>query len=170
MDLRQLPRYLRQMNRVLSRRGRKREEIEDLMQDAFVRLLEYCEKGAEVREPEAVLVRTVQRLSMNFDRDERRGSYVEEALENLPLEHLGPSPEEVLAGEQCLDKARRTLDSVSRRTREVFFMQRLEGLSYAQISRQMGLPVSTVEKHMARAMTVLLEERRREKLAARQGK
>ena len=33
------------------------------MQDALVRLLEYCERGVEVREPEAVLVRTVQRLA-----------------------------------------------------------------------------------------------------------
>ena len=49
--------YLRKMRSVLYRRGRRRDEIEDLMQDAFVRLLEYCERGAEVREPEAVLVR-----------------------------------------------------------------------------------------------------------------
>jgi RNA polymerase sigma factor (sigma-70 family) len=167
VDLRQLPKYLRQMNRVLSRRGRKREEIEDLMQDAFVRLLEYCEKGVEVREPEAVLVRTVQRLSLNFDRDERRELYVEEAVDRLPLVDFSPSPEEVLAGEQCLDRARKVLDSVGRRTREVFFMQRLEGLSYAQIARQMRLPVSTVEKHMARAMTALLEEQRLEKQAQR---
>lgn len=161
--------YFRKMRGVLSRRGRRREEIEDLMQDAFVRLLEYCNKGTEVREPEAVLVRTVQRLSMNFDRDERRDSYVPQALEKLALPDPGPAPEEVLAGQQCLDQARRTLDAVSRRTRDVFFLQRLHGFSYEQIAQQLDMPVSTVEKHMARAMTAMLEERRRQMQAGGQG-
>jgi RNA polymerase sigma factor (sigma-70 family) len=154
--------YLRKMRGVLYRRGRRRDEIEDLMQDAFVRLLEYCERGAEVREPEAVLVRTVLRLSMNQDRDAHHDLYVRESIEDLVLIDPGPAPEEVLAADQCLQEMRRTLDSVSRRTREVFFLHRLHGLSYAQIGQQLDLPVSTVEKHIARAMTVLLEQRRRE--------
>jgi RNA polymerase sigma factor (sigma-70 family) len=157
------PKYLKKMRGVLSRHGREREEIEDLMQDALVRLLEYCEHGAEVREPEAVLVRTVQRLAMNHDRDAHSDLYVGQPVEKLDLIDPGPSPEEVLSGEQCLDELRRTLDAVSRRTREVFFLQRLHGFSYAQIARQMNMPVSTVEKHMARAMTVLIEKKRRER-------
>src|SRR5258708_9942852 len=156
--------YLKKMRGVLSHRGRRREEIEDLMQEALVRLLEYCEHGAEVREPEAVLVRTVQRLAMNHERDAHSDLYVDEPIENLNLIDPRPTPEEVLSGEQCLDEIRRTLDAVSRRTREVFFMQRLHGFSYAQIARQMDLPVSTVEKHMARAMTALAEKQRRERL------
>src|SRR5262249_3883544 len=116
--------YLKKMRGVLSRHGREREEIEDLMQDALVRLLEYCESGAEVREPEAVLVRTVQRLAMNHDRDEHPELYVRQALDQLDLIDPGPSPEEVLSGEECLESLRKTLDSVSRRTREILFLQR----------------------------------------------
>lgn len=156
-------RYFRKMRAILHRRGRKREEIEDLMQDAYVRLLEYCRKGAEVREPEALLVRTVQRLSLNFDRDEHRDLYASSPVESL--QHLiDPEPDalEFLEAQQCLDKATRALDAVSRRTRDVFFMHRLGGLTYAQIAQQTGMPISTVEKHIARAMTILLEERRRE--------
>jgi RNA polymerase sigma-70 factor (ECF subfamily) len=158
------PKYLKKMRGVLSRRGREREEIEDLMQDAMVRLLEYCERGTEVREPEAVLVRTVQRLAMNHDRDAHSDLYANQPVEELELVDPSPTPEEVLSGEQCLDGLRKTLDAVSRRTREVFFMHRLHGFSYAQIARQMDIPVSTVEKHIARAMTVLLERKRREML------
>jgi RNA polymerase sigma factor (sigma-70 family) len=160
--MQRLGQYLRKMRSVLYRRGRRRDEIEDLMQDAFVRLLEYCERGAEVREPEAVLVRTVLRLSMNHDRDAHHNLYVRESVEDLVLIDPGPAPEEVLAADQCLQEMRRTLDSVGHRTREVFFLHRLHGLSYAQIGQQLDMPVSTVEKHIARAMTVLLEQRRRE--------
>jgi RNA polymerase sigma factor (sigma-70 family) len=160
--MQRLAQYLRKIRSVLYRRGRRSDEIEDLVQDAFVRLLEYCERGAEVREPEAVLVRTVLRLSMNQDRDAHHDLYVREAIEDLVLIDPGPTPEEVLTADQCLQEMRRTLDSVSRRTRDVFFLHRLHGLSYAQIGQQLDLPVSTVEKHIARAMTTLLEKRRRE--------
>jgi len=155
--------YLTKMRSVLSRRGRRPEEIEDLMQDAAVRVLEYCERGGEVREPEAVLVRTVQRLAMNRERDTHADLYVDEPLEKLGLIDPAPMPEEVLSGEQCLEEMRRTLDGVSRRAREAFFMHRLHGFSYAQIAKQMDLPVSTVEKHIARAMTILIEKQRRER-------
>jgi len=155
--------YFKKMRSVLSRRGHRREEIEDLMQDAAVRILEYCERGGDVREPEAVLVRTVQRLAMNRARDAHADLYVDEPLEGLELTDPAPMPEEVLSGQQCLEDMRRALDAVSRRTREAFFMHRLHGFSYAQIARQMELPVSTVEKHIARAMTILIEKQRRER-------
>ena len=153
--------YLRKMRRVLGRRGQKREDIEDLMQDAFVRLLEYCESGAQVREPEAVLVRTVQRLSINHDRDEHRDRYLAEPIEELLVIDPDPAPEEILAADQYLEQIKTTLDTLSHKTREVFLLQRLHGFSYAQIAKQTGIPVSTVEKHIARAMTALIDERRR---------
>ena len=154
--------YLKKMRGVLLRRGRERDEIDDLMQDAVVRLLEFTEQEVGVREPEAVLVRTVQRLAMNHDRDSHADLYADQPVEKLGLVDFGPGPEEVLAGEQCLEEMRTTLDAVNRRTREVFFMHRLHGLRYAQIAERMQMPVSTVEKHIARAMTVLLEKQRRE--------
>jgi RNA polymerase sigma factor (sigma-70 family) len=154
--------YLKKMRSVLSRRGRRRDEIEDLVHDAAVRMLEYCERGGEVREPEAMLVRTVQRLAMNRDRDAHADLYVDVPLEQLMLIDPAAPPEEILSGDECLGEMKRTLDAVSRKTREAFFMHRLHGFSYAQIAQQMDLPVSTVEKHIARAMTILLEKRRRE--------
>ncbi len=108
------------------------------------------------------MVRTVQRLAINHTRDAHADLYIREPLETLELIDPSPTPEEVLSGEQCLDELRKTLDGVSRRTREVFFLHRLHGFSYAQIARQMEMPLSTVEKHIARAMTILLETKRRE--------
>src|SRR5437879_13515844 len=107
--MQRLAQYLRKMRSVLYRRGRRRDEIEDLMQDAFVRLLEYCERGAEVREPEAVLVRTVLRLSMNQDRDAHHDLYVKESIETLPLIDPGPASEADLAADQCQRAMLRTL-------------------------------------------------------------
>jgi len=156
------PRYFKKMRGVLARSGCERAAIEDLMQDATVRLLEYCKHGVEVREPEAVLVRTVRRLAINHHRDAHSDLYTDQPPEKFEVIDPGPTPEEVVLGEQCLNELRKTLDAVSRRTREVVFLQRINGFSYAQIARQMQIPVSTVEKDIARAMTVLLAKQRQE--------
>lgn len=151
------------MRRVLYRRGQKREDIEDLMQDAFVRLLEYCKGGAEVRDPEALLVTTVQRLAINKVRSRTRERYVEEPVEHLRIIDPAPDAVEVLAASQRLSKMKSTLEALAPKTREVLFLQRLHGYSYAQISEATGIPVSTIEKYVAQGMAVLLEARSQER-------
>ncbi len=151
-----LPLYFRRMRKILLRRGRTREEAEDLIQEAFLRMQEYCGKGGEVRKPESFLVRTVLRLAMNARRDEHRELYADEKSEELALViDTRPTPDEVLAGDECLERMRNALDAVSRRTREVFFMHRLDGLSYAQIAQSLGLSISAIEKHMASALAIM---------------
>ena len=148
---------------LLLRRGRTREEAEDLIQDAFLKMQEYCERGGQVRQPEGFLVRTVLRLAANARRDAHRNLYCEEPVENLTLiVDTTPTPDEVLAGDQCLERMRDALDAVSRRTRDVFFMQRLDGLSYAQIAQRLGVSISAVEKHIATALAILADANQQE--------
>ena len=158
-----LPMYLRRLRMLLLRRGRTREEAEDLIQDAFLKMQEYCERGGQVRQPEGFLVRTVLRLAANARRDAHRNLYCEEPVENLTLiVDTTPTPDEVLAGDQCLERMRDALDAVSRRTRDVFFMQRLDGLSYAQIAQRLGVSISAVEKHIATALAILADANQQE--------
>ena len=159
----QLPMYFRRLRMLLLRRGRTREEAEDLIQDAFLKMQEYCERGGQVRQPEGFLVRTVLRLAANARRDAHRNLYCEEPVENLTLiVDTTPTPDEVLAGDQCLERMRDALDAVSRRTRDVFFMQRLDGLSYAQIAQRLGVSISAVEKHIASALAILADANQQE--------
>jgi RNA polymerase sigma-70 factor (ECF subfamily) len=156
-----LPLYFRRLRLLLLRRGRTREEAEDLIQDAFLKMQEYCERGGQVRQPEGFLVRTVLRLAANARRDAHRNLYCEEPVENLTLiVDTTPTPDEVLAGDQCLERMRDALDAASRRTRDVFFMQRLDGLSYAQIAQRLGVSISAVEKHIASALVILADANR----------
>jgi RNA polymerase sigma factor (sigma-70 family) len=158
-----LPTYFRRLQRMLLRRGRSRDDADDLIQEAFLKMQEYCERGGQVRQPEGFLVRTVLRLASNARRDEHRNLYSDEQVENLTLlVDTTPTPDEVLAGDQCLERMRDALDAVSRRTRDVLFMHRLDGLSYAQIAESLGVSVSAVEKHMATALVVLAKANRLE--------
>jgi RNA polymerase sigma-70 factor (ECF subfamily) len=152
---------VRWLMRQLRQRGRTREEAEDLIQEAYLRVYQYCER-VEAREPERVLVRTVIRLAINDTRDRRRRAYSNQPIEELSLIDPSPSAEERIAAERCLDHLARTLETVAPRTREAFLLHRMDGLSYPQIARQMKISVSAVEKHIAWALAVLLDAVARE--------
>jgi|HubBroStandDraft_1064217.scaffolds.fasta_scaffold707142_1 RNA polymerase sigma factor (sigma-70 family) len=154
--------HLLYLKKLLRRRGRTLEEAEDLVQEAYVRLQVYCKEGGTVREPEAFLVRTVLNLSIDARRRDRRDLYENQSVEDLYLVDLSPSPDEVFAAEQRLMKIRCSLEGLSERTQEVFFLHRLEGFSYAEIAQRLRVSVSAVEKHIASAVATLAMERQKE--------
>ncbi len=162
MMMRGLKNQLRQLQKFLRRRGASPQDAEDLVQEAVVRLFAYTRKAGEVRNPEAFLTRTALNLAVDLHRSSRRDRFEPDPVEVLDLLDIGPAPDEVLAAEQRLSGMRKALDQVSRRTREVFFMHRLQGLSHAEIAANLGVSKSAVEKHIASALTILAIERQRE--------
>lgn len=138
------------LRRLLESRGRAAADIDDLMQEAFLRLQTYC-RDHTVHNTEAFLVRTVLNLSAQQGRDARRHQWVREESEVFAVIDPRPTPDEVYAGQQRLRKVKAGLERMSPRTREAFLLHRLEGLSYVQIAERLEISVSMVEKHIARA-------------------
>jgi RNA polymerase sigma factor (sigma-70 family) len=153
-----LPKYFRRTKSILMRRGTRREDAEDLIQEAFIRMQRYCERGGKIRRPEGFLLRTALRLASNAHRDAHTDLYVNRDIEELTLLiDTSPTPDEVLAAEECLIRMRAALDRVNARAREVFFMHRFDGLTQPQIAGRFGISVSAVEKHIATALVALAE-------------
>ncbi len=154
----------KRLKKVLWRGGRSREEAEDLIQEALLRLHEYCQSG-EVKNREAFVVRTVRNLSIDRHRRDHRHLYVDGSVEQLeasiPLLDAGPSSDEIIETQQRLDKIRATLNAVNPRTREIYFAHR-SGYSYAEIGAHMGISKSTIEKHIAHAVLALMDAREAE--------
>ena len=139
-------------------RGRSQEEAEDLIQEAFLRLHEYCRKS-EVRDEEAFLSRTVSNLAINEYHRRRAVCFAAETLDELEqrasLVDSGPGPERVIAAQQRLDEIAKTLRTVSERTCAIFIAHR-SGYSYDEIGASLGISERTVQKHIARAMFLLM--------------
>jgi RNA polymerase sigma-70 factor (ECF subfamily) len=81
------------------------------------------------------------------------------ALEQAYLETLAAHPELLdistetrLLIIETLVENDRLLDGLGGRTREIFLMAQLDGLSYVEIGRQLKVSVNTVKKHAARAL------------------
>lgn len=155
------PACIARLLRLLRRQGRSREDAEDLIQDAFVRLAEYC-RTAEVRNEAAFLERTVTNLSIDrYRRDARHPSMpksIEELADTLPLLDPKPSPDEVLATQERLDEISRVLEAVSIRTREVYLAHRA-GYSHQELAEAFKVSISTIEKTIARAVVALMDMR-----------
>ena len=146
----------RQLRTLLRRRGQSREDAEDLIQEAFLRLHVYCQDH-EVRRQDAFLMRTMLNLSVDRHRREHHELYVAESPEDLMLADIRPTPDEDLALKQRLSKVGQVLDALAPKTREIFLMHRLDGYGCAQIATTFGISVSAVEKHIARAVLALMD-------------
>jgi RNA polymerase sigma factor (sigma-70 family) len=156
-----LRKRIARLRNLLRRQGRSRDDADDLIQEAFLRLHVYCNDG-DVENPEAFLTRTVLNLSVDLHRKEHRELYADSPVESLALVDVRPLPDEDLAAEQRLTKAGAVLEALGPRTREIFLMHRIEGHGCTQIARHFGISVSAVEKHIARAVLALMDVIERE--------
>jgi len=141
---------LDKLRRLLVTRGRSPHDIDDLMQEAFLRLQVYCQDHV-VRHEEAFLVTTVLNLSAEQARRAKRSNVVAADVDLHNVIDPTPTADDVLAGQQRLRRLELGMRRLPPRSREVFLLHRSEGLSYLEIASQLSISVSMVEKHIARA-------------------
>lgn len=125
----------------------------DLTQDTFERLLRAERAGRQypLREPRAFLTVVAQRVLYEFWRRRDLERAYLDALASSPAE-LAPSAEERVAVLQALQLLDTALAGLPERTRKVFLLNQLEERSYREIGEQLGMPVITVRRAMARAI------------------
>jgi len=85
----------------------------------------------------------------------RRRALEQAYLETLALcpEPVDISPETRTLIIETLMEIDRLLDGLGGRTREIFLLAQLDGLSYVEIGRRLSVSVNTVKKHTVRALT-----------------
>jgi RNA polymerase sigma-70 factor (ECF subfamily) len=144
------------LRRLLRSRGRSVDDTDDLIQEAFLRLQLYCREHA-VQKREAFLVRTALNLSADQSKREQRARIEPGALERLPLVDPSPPPDAVYAAQKRLLHWMAGINALSPRQREVFLLNRTEGYSFTQIAQRLGITLSAVEKHAAKAVLFLTD-------------
>lgn len=146
------------------RRGRTLEDAEDLVQEAYLRLLEY-RRTSKVLDERTFLARIVNNLTINLYRREQILTFAPEPVEELDKQAVFaeriPSPERILMARQQLEAIMAMLSAVSRRTCHIFVSYR-SGFSHQEIAFRLGISRRTVQKHLARAklLLTLMRDRR----------
>lgn len=151
------PEHFARLLTYLRRKGRSREDAEDLIQEAMLRLHVYAKDDAVVNE-EAFLRRAVYNLAIDQYRRDRSGLRREVPIEEVdrlsPLIASSPTPDEILESQQRLDCLTALLDAVNPRTRKIYFAHR-SGYTYAEIADDMDIAEITIRRHIARAQAAL---------------
>lgn len=152
-----LPALYARLIRSCQRRGRTLEDAEDLVQEAYLRLLEY-RRTSEILDERTFLARIVNNLAINLYRREQILTFAPEPIEELDAQALFADriagPERVLAARQQLEAVMNMLSSISTRTCEVFVSYCM-GYAHQEIASRFGISRRTVQKHLARAKLLL---------------
>lgn len=130
----------------LTARLRKRfgDETEDLAQEAWVRATPYSRRGV-IRHPKALLMSIVENLVI--DRARRRSPQSLSPADRIAPRTLADPPSQV---DMVLLK--QIVMGMPPRLQEVFVLSRFAHLEYQEISDRLGIPVTTVQWRMIKAL------------------
>ena len=137
--------------RVARRLVRSDAEAEDLTQTAILNVLRRSQHIEDVSHVKAYLLTSVRNLWRNQLRQQGRRRFVgADAAEHIAATDAGPE-ERVLTDLDTV-VAREAFDSLSRTSREVLVFRYVEGLSFLELSDQLGItPVAARQRaHRAR--------------------
>ncbi|MFD1703327.1 RNA polymerase sigma factor [Methylopila henanensis] len=131
----------------LVRRGLSPDAASDVVQDAFVRLMTASTgetpHARQDDRPEGYLATVARNLALDAARRERIAPFASIPPEALALAaDPEPSPERRLDDRQRLALAMAALDELPERTRRAFELNRMQGLSLAEVGRELGLSTS----------------------------
>lgn len=144
------------VRRWLNRTRAWESEVDDIIQDAYARLVGVADVSA-IQNVRAYFFRTAH--SAAIDRLRRRNVIAIDAMadvERLKIAADVADPEEQAADRNELRILARMIASLPDKTRRIFMLSRVSGLPQKEIARRTGVPESTVEKHIAKAFLLLM--------------
>lgn len=145
-----------------SKRVNDRNEAEDLTQEVFVRLSRHPDKnnGENIEAYVFKIASSVLRDWARYQSSRQKNAH--SALIGVCENAITPSvltedrtPERVLMAKEALRDIEKALSELSKRTREIFLLSRLEHVHHRDIAVLHGISVSAVEKHVLKAIAHL---------------
>lgn len=145
------------LNRYFARRVREPEDVEDMVQEVFERLLRRGDVGS-LEHVGGYVFETASSVLLDRLR-KRRTRHLDDHEEFNCARHGGEdfSPEHVLLARERLACATAALMELPENTRVIFVLRRVEGMKYRDIAARFRISVSAVEKHMRRATVHLVQ-------------
>lgn len=131
------------------------DEAKNIVHEVFMSVWEKFESLPEGTNYKSYLYTAVKNKSLNHIRDRKKHVVLEEAEDDGPTEQNATL--ETAELEREIEIA---LQSLPEKCRQVFEMNRQEGLKYAEIAEKLNISIKTVEAQMSKALSILREHLR----------
>ena len=160
--------YQRKLGRLLSRFIRNPSEVEDVVQEAFIKAY----RALPSFRGESAFYTWLYRIGINaaknylvsegrrppttteFDSEEAEGFEDAEQLRNIN------TPENELMSKQVAETVNKAIDSLPEELKTAITLREIEGLSYEEIANMMNCPIGTVRSRIFRARETIAEKLR----------
>lgn len=140
------------LRRYLSRFLVREQDIEDVVQEAFLRAFE-SEKSRQVHSPRSFLFRIARNLALSeLARSANRLTVHMGDLSVLNVIDERADSEREFEVNRRIDELGAAIAALPPQCRRVIIMKKVFGFSHGEIARRMEISVRTVEKHLARAL------------------
>lgn len=153
-------RYREPLMRYFLRRGVPAAGAEDLAQDCFTRLFALASRD-HIENVEAYLFQTASSVFadyVEYTHKRQASKHVSFDFFAFDTEPTGaPGADRVLEAKEAVSRLKVVLLELKPRAREIFLLNRLDGLSYTQIAVRFGMTNKGVEWHMHEALKHLRE-------------
>lgn len=140
-----------QLERVIGRIV-KRDDIEDIVQDTFIKSYE-AELQHEIIFERTYMLKTARNLALNHvsKASEKHNQSLDD-FDILPANLTSQSLEKQVESKQRFLDFCRATDTLSAEVKRVFLMKKIYGMSQKDIAQHCALSESTVEKHVAKGL------------------
>lgn len=131
-------------------------DVDDVIQESYCRLAN-LKAVEQIESPRAYFFQTARSVVLEQMRRARivRIDAVTE-IDALRIEWDEPSPERIAGGRKELERVMKIVATLPERSRRIFEMRRVLGLSQKEIARQLGVTENVVENEAARGLKAVL--------------
>lgn len=140
------------LKRYLRRLLKSPEDIEDITQEAFARVLEASSRS-NIEYPKAYLYRAAHNLALNSLA--RKANQLEDSIEDLGAEDVlgeSASTETNVIAQRRFELFCQAAAQLPEQCRKVLILRKVYGYSQQEVAKRLDISISTVEKHLAKGL------------------
>ena len=133
------------------------DTAKEIVHDVFMNLWEKRATVDPEKSIKSYLFTAVYNRSLNYLRDNKKFDKNEFSLEIAENNPDNWDHQDSLETSELQTKINDAIDSLPEKCREIFVMNRLEGLKYKEVAEKLNISIKTVETQMSKALKVLKE-------------
>lgn len=137
---------------IIAYKFKRYHDAEDIVQDAFYNILR-AENLDQIENPKAYLYQTASNLALNRIRKQKHHDSWLQAQDAEQLQEV--SPEQIVISRKMLAEVNESMNQLPEKYRRTFLLSRVEGKTYKEISQELHIAESTVEKHIIKVLKFL---------------